>query len=303
MVYCIPMNSPTDITQSTKVTFPKGETAGASIVRYVAPFDTNRTLVIVDETPFHPLSNSWPDQEADTGTVAVDGNTYEVVDSLTAAINPQEPTRLYIDTEIPSKRETAGWHYLVAHIVNTAPDERMVGKVLELQVDVDRRSRLSIAHTSGHLAAFAMSKAAADLWRKEVRLDGLGNPDLDQLAMEYSRMTPTGDTDTYRIGKSLRKKGGFDSETFFARSGALAGKVNEQVGVWLETKTPVVIETDGNTLEAQRYCVYMLDGRQVRLPCGGTHPKSLTEIASVHVRYEFFPDEQSFTMYTEFKPT
>lgn len=295
------MNSLTDITQSTKVTFPQGDTRGNSVIRYVAPFDTNRSLVIVDETPFHPLSNSWPDQEADKGTITVDGNTHEVVDSLTAAVNPQDATHLFIDTEIPSKHEAEGWHYLVAHIVDMPSDEALVGKTAELIVDADRRKRLSIAHTSGHLAAYAMSKAAADLWRKEVKLDGLGNPDLDQLAMEYSRMTPTGDTDKYRIGKSLRKKGGFDGEAFFARSGELAGKVNEQVSAWLEAKTLVVIETDGDTLEAQRYCVYDLDGKEVKLPCGGTHPKSLDEIASIHVRYEFFPDEQEFTMYTQFE--
>jgi hypothetical protein len=114
-------------------------------------------------------------------------------------------------------------------------------------------------------------------------------------------MTPTGDTDKYRIGKSLRKKGGFDGEIFFGRSGELAGRVNEQVGTWLETKTPVVIETDGDTLEAQRYCVYVLDGKEVKLPCGGTHPKSLGEIVSIRVRYEFFPDVQEFTMYTQFE--
>lgn len=295
------MNSLTNITQSTKVTFPQGTTKGDSVIRYAAPFDTNRSLVIVDGTPFHPLSNSWPDQEADKGTILIDSDTYNVVDSLTAAVNPLEATHLFIDTEIPSKRETEGWHYLVAHIVDTPLNESVVGKTVELTVDADRRKRLSIAHTSGHLAAYAMSKAAADLWRKEAKLDGLGNPDLDQLAMEYSRMTPTGDTDKYRIGKSLRKKNGFDSETFFARSGELAGNVNEQVSAWLETKTPVVIETDGATLEAQRYCVYILDGKEVKLPCGGTHPKNLGEIASIQVHYDFFPDTKAFTMYTQFE--
>jgi len=295
------MNSLADIRQSTKVTFPQGATRGVSAVRYVAPFGTNRSLVIVDETPFHPLSNSWPDQETDRGSVTIESKVYEVVDSLSAAINPQEPTQLFIDTDIPSKRETEGWHYLVAHIVDMPPDDTLVGQKVELQVDEDRRKRLSIAHTSGHLAAYAMSKATADLWRKEVKLDGLGNPDLDQLAMEYSRMTPTGDMDKYRVGKSLRKKGGFDSETFFARSGELADQVNEQVSAWLATKTPVVIETDGDTLEAQRYCLYVLDSKEVKLPCGGTHPKSLAEIASIRVRYEFFPDIQEFTMYTQFE--
>ncbi len=297
------MNSLINITQSTKVTFPQGDTKEPQLSVTYRHSTLNRSLVIVDETPFHPLSNSWPDQEADKGTIALDGKTFEVVDSLTAAINPKEPDNLFIDTEIPSKRETEGWHYLISHVVNTPLDESMVGKSAELTVDADRRKRLSIAHTSGHLAAFAMSKAAADLWRKEVKLDGLGNPDLDQLAMEYSSMTPTGDTDKYRIGKSLRKKGGFDSETFFARSGELADKVNEQVGAWLEAKTPVVIETDGSSLEAQRYCVYVLDDKKVKLPCGGTHPKSLAEIASVQVRYEFFPDIQEFVMYTQFEVT
>jgi alanyl-tRNA synthetase len=92
------MNVLTDIAQSTIVAFPNGNTKGNSIIRYVAPYETNKTLVIIDETPFHPLSNSWPDQEADIGTVAIEGNSYAVIDSLTAAVNPQESIRLYIDT-------------------------------------------------------------------------------------------------------------------------------------------------------------------------------------------------------------
>jgi alanyl-tRNA synthetase len=83
----------------------------------------------------------------------------------------------------------------------------LVGAPAELVVDAERRARLSAAHTSCHLLAFALNAVLAPRRRKEVRTDSLGRPDFDNLAITRSRMDEGGSRDDYRIGKSLRKKG------------------------------------------------------------------------------------------------
>ena len=74
-------------------------------------------------------------------------------------------------------------------------------------VDAEHRAALSAGHTGCHLAAVALNAALAARWRKPVRTDGLGHPDFDQLAIVSSRIVPDGAVDTYRLGRSLRKKG------------------------------------------------------------------------------------------------
>ena len=78
---------------------------------------------------------------------------------------------------------------------------------VELVVDADYRTRLSVGHTACHLASLALNRAVADRWKKEVRADGLGAPDFDGTAIDVSLIVENGSVDTYRLGKSLRKRG------------------------------------------------------------------------------------------------
>ena len=112
------------------------------------------------------------------------------------------------------------------HVIDGPAPE--VGAVVELQVDTARRAALSRAHTGCHVSALALNAVVADLWRKEVPLDGIGNPDFDRLALSSSRMTTDEARDTYRLGKSLRKKG-FDTAGLLERLDELPGLVQARV--------------------------------------------------------------------------
>ena len=83
-----------------------------------------------------------------------------------------------------------------------------------------------------HLASLALDAALADLWRKEIGTDPLGNPDFEGRANQTSRIHADGSVDEYRLGKSLRKAG-FDSEGF---AGSLAEReqhINERLASWV----------------------------------------------------------------------
>jgi alanyl-tRNA synthetase len=287
---------------NTLVTFPSGDTQGISKVMYTQRYSAKEALIIVEKTPFHPLSCSWPDQQADTGHLKVGGKEFNVTDTLTAAINLEDEAdmRLLINTDIPSRHTTPSWRFFVAHIVDDPADELKdcIDKEVELLVNTTRRKLLSASHTSTHLAALAMNKAAKDYWRKEVDLDGLSNPDLDRLAMEASNITPGKATDTYRFGKSLRKKYGFEAADLIEHFEGYKETVNGQLTVWLATDSEVIIEIDGPELEARRRWTCELDGRLVKFPCGGTHLTRLGELESISVTFELSGEKTGMTMHT-----
>ena len=175
---------------------------------------------------------------------------------------------------------------MVVHFLDGPAPE--VGARVELRVDADYRRSLSAAHTACHLAALALNSATADLWRKDPpRTDSLGSPDLDALAISQSRIEPGRSTDTYRLGKSIRKKG-LDTEALLAGLEGLAAQTTERLRQWRATGASVSIDTGGDPgIAARRTWTCDLPEGTATYPCGGTHLASLVDLpASVHVEYE-----------------
>ncbi|GAA2723328.1 hypothetical protein [Cellulomonas aerilata] len=114
------------------------------------------------------------------------------------------------------------------------PSPPAVGEHIRVDVDQDHRAGLSAAHTACHLAALAAA------WTKPVPTDALGNPAFDALAIQSSRIQPYRSVDTYRIGKSLRRKG-FTTTTLDDPS-AVAERVNAQLAHWIGAGGAVRIE-------------------------------------------------------------
>jgi alanyl-tRNA synthetase len=274
----------------TLVTFASGATTGVG--RVVRRLRGDRPAVVVDETPFHPIDHTWPDQPGDVGRCA----GVEVIDTVMAAVGPDGVVRLGAD--IPVRRGEPGWEWLVAHQLATGDRSPDVGDQVELSVDTGRRAALSAAHTACHLAALAMNQATADLWRKPVREDSLGSPDLDQIAMQSSVMDVEGSTDVYRLGKSLRKKG-FDAATFGERLEDVQAQVSSRLSAWLAAGGPVAVDDGGDRrVTARREWICLLPEGEARLPCGGTHVRNLSEFAAVTVAYDLDLESGSFTVRT-----
>ncbi len=272
---------------ATVVDFPAGVVHGTGTVQAVVPVG-ERFGVITDRTPFHPVDPSWPDQPADHGTL--DGMA--VVDCLVGAIDPAGA--IAVDDAITARRGDAGFDWVVVHVIDGPAPE--VGAVVELQVDAARRAALSRAHTGCHVSALALNAVVAELWRKEVPLDGIGNPDFDRLALTSSRMTPDEARDTYRLGKSLRKKG-FDTAGLLERLDELPGLVQARVAEWTAADASVEIEVTGTHLTDTRYwCCHVPEGTY-RIACGGTHVTALRELGDLRVRYER-PDDATLVAVT-----
>ena len=241
---------------STIVSYPSGALASRGRVLHVQQLADGRTAVVLDETAAHPVDHAWPDQGADRGTIG----GVELVDCVVGAT---DGTALFLGSDIPVRKGTEGWSFLVVHVVDAfTPVE---GDTVDVQVDADYRHALSTGHTLCHLASLALNGALAGAWSKEVPLDTAGQPNFDQLAIETSTIVENGSRDVYRVGKSLRKKG-FDPAALDDIP-LIEGHVNERLAALLATGDSVVIETEGSRLDDRRYWVF----GDYRIPCGGTH--------------------------------
>jgi len=275
----------------TQVDFPAGVVQGSGTVLAVVDVQ-GLPGVITDRTPFHPVDHTWPDQPADTGTL----NALPVVDALLGAV--ASDGTVSVGTEITARRGDEGYDWVVVHRVDgPAP---AVGDIVDLQVDAARRAALSRAHTACHVVALALNGALAGAWRKDVVRDDIGNPDFDRLALSESRMTPDEARDTYRLGKSLRKKG-FDSAALLDDPQAVAEQVMATVRDWADADASVRIETTGPQLTDMRYWCCEVPQGTYRIACGGTHVTALRELGEVTVRYEC-PDPATVVAVTSVVP-
>ncbi|MGI2258753.1 alanyl-tRNA editing protein [Shewanella sp. GXUN23E] len=240
------------------------------------------TLLLTDITPFHPVSHIWPDHPADKGVVTINGADIEVTDCLTGAWHV-ETEQLYVGNAIPVKRDEPGWHFVVVH--QLAGDVAIApGAEVELSVDADYQQSLSRPHSGAHLSALALNKVLEQkFWRKEAgRLDALGQYDFHSYAEETSFVTPNACIDSYRMGKTLKKRG-FNNDDFVAALPEVEAAVNAQLNEWLATNQPITMRREGDCLTDSRYWQTQLDGKPVSIPCGGTHVSHMSELAGLHI--------------------
>ncbi|GAA3888800.1 hypothetical protein GCM10022381_33310 [Leifsonia kafniensis] len=262
----------------TLVTYPAGDVAGAATVLHVETLGDDRQAVLLDTTCVHPVDAGWPDQGADRASLRVGDAEYSILDCVVGAT---DGSALFVGRDIPVSKGTDGWAFVVVHFV--AGDAAIsAGDTVELVVDADYRRRLSVGHTACHVASLALNRAVADRWKKEVRVDGLGSPDFDGTAIDVSTIRENGSIDTYRLGKSLRKKG-FVTEGIAEALPAIEAAIGSTLADWAATDAAVQVERDGERLTDRRSWVCALPEQTVRIPCGGTHAESVAALGQVRV--------------------
>ncbi len=268
-------------TSDTVVLYPAGATAAEARVLHVeqieGDFEPGRAAVILDQTPFHPVDTAWPDQGPDRGVLRAGDAAVDVLDCVVGAT---DGTALFLGADIPVRKGTEGWAFVVAHVV-AQPGLLAEGDTVTAEVDAAYRAPLSAGHSGCHLASLALNAALAGAWSKEAAPDGLGSPDFDGTAITDSTIFENGSRDDYRIGKSVRKKG-FDPAALDDPAG-LAATANATLASWIAAGGEIRIDREGDGLTDRRYWVAELPGGQVRIACGGTHVSSLAELGAVTV--------------------
>ncbi|MBG6214201.1 MAG: metal-dependent hydrolase [Cryobacterium sp.] len=264
-------------TEDTRVLYPSGAVDAQATVLHTEPLSDGRSAVLLDATCVHPVDAGWPDQGPDLALLHHGAAFWPVEDCIVGAT---DGSMLYIGDDIPVAKGTPGWAFVVVHVVDAAGLNP--GDTVTVEVDEGLRDATSAGHTSCHLASLALNDALADRWKKEVRPDALGHPDFDGLAIDESLIGPNASVDTYRLGKSLRKKG-FSVEGVAEALASIAATVNATLAEWTTTDAAVRIDRDGDLLTDRRYWVCELPGTSVRIPCGGTHVESLGTLGALTV--------------------
>ncbi len=273
-------------TRDTRVLYPAGALDTTSRVLHVAPAEEGRLAVITETTCFHPVDAAWPDQPADAGTLQVRDETYVVRDAVLAATDGEV---LHLGADIPVRKGTDGWSFLVAHLID---GDATVAEGDEVRIEADAATRhaLSAGHTACHLASLALNRVLADRWSKPAREDALGSPDFDGIAIASSRIAPNSSVDRYRLNKSLRRAG-FDTASLTARLDGLDLAVADQLDRWIASGAAVRVERDGERLTDRRSWVCELPEGTAGIPCGGTHLTSLTELSTVRPAFTLVDDD------------
>jgi len=256
-------------TEDTRVLYPGGAVDVHATVLHSEPLPDGRSAVLLDATCVHPVDAGWPDQGPDQALLHHGAAFWPVEDCIVGAT---DGSALYIGADIPVPKGTPGWAFVVVHVVDAAGLN--AGDTVTVEVDEGLRDATSAGHTLCHLASLALNDALADRWKKEVRADALGHPDFDGLAIDESLIGMNASVDTYRLGKSLRKKG-FSVDGFAESLASIEAAINATLAGWTAADAAVRIDRDGDLLTDRRYWVCELPGASVRIPCGGTHVGSL----------------------------
>ncbi|MEV1132378.1 metal-dependent hydrolase [Agromyces sp. NPDC049794] len=262
--------------RDTRVTYPSGALSASTRVLHVLEADDGRTAVICETTSFHPVDAAWPDQPADTGTLHVRGVAHVIRDAVVAAT---DGASLHLGADIPVRKGTEGWSFLVAHLIDAGTDVAE-GDEVRIEADAATRRALSAGHTACHVASLALNHVLADRWTKPAREDALGSPDFDGIAIDTSRIVANGSVDRYRLNKSLRRAG-FDAASLTGDLETLGRAVTDVLEQWVASGASVRIERDGDLLTDRRFWVCDLPDGTARIPCGGTHLDSLAEFSAV----------------------
>ena len=273
--------------RSTLVTYPSGSLREQARVLHVEPAADGLLAVITDTTPFHPVDAAWPDQPADTGVIEAHGVDLPVRDAVVAA---SDGTTLHLGADIPVRKGTEGWAFLVAHLVD---DDAAIaeGDLVAIVADPAARRDLSLGHTACHAASLALNLALVSRWSKPARSDALENPDFDGIAIASSRIEPAASLDRYRLNKSLRRAGFDVAGLVEADLDHLARTVTTTVQAWANANAPVRVDREGEGLTDRRSWVAELPDGTATIPCGGTHADSLGELGDVHVALRLVDDE------------
>jgi alanyl-tRNA synthetase len=268
-----------------------GSLVAEAVVLHLQPYGNGQEIVLLDRTPAHPVDRGWPDQGPDLGSIRADGRELPMVDVVVGAT---DGTNLFVGDDVPVRRGTEGWAFVVAHVLD-APSRIAVGDDVIVSVDATHRQALSVGHTLCHLASLALNAALADRWSKPAREDALGRADFDHEAIQSSTIVPDGSVDVFRLNKSLRRKG-FATDGLGDALDAVAAEATDTLTRWIATDAPVRIERDGDGLGDPRYWVCELPEGTARIPCGGTHVSSLGALGSASVALELGDDQGTATL-------
>tara|TARA_R110002072_G_scaffold260722_15_gene419352 strand:- start:993 stop:1898 length:906 start_codon:yes stop_codon:yes gene_type:complete len=252
--------------------------------------------ICTNRSPFHPEDYLGGDQPGDIGKIKIEDIDYQVVDSKVLVINAKNGKLEYPASKSELRKGIEENIYVVqtGHFIIFGLEnldlEKLLDKKCLIEVDMNFRAQLSKTHTTIHLMSIVLNEDLAEFWTKiPTMLDVFGNPNFDALAIVKSKIFPLRAVDSYRLGKSLKKKG-FDIQKFWeADLEEISKKMSQRLNKLIlnNKKSTIIMKGNGNDLGDRRSFNIKINNKDISIPCGGTHLNSLSSIEKVKVNLKF----------------
>ena len=226
-----------------------------------------------------------------------EGVDFDLTGVIEATITTKEGD-FAIFPETPKRRVEADDAFeAVVHIIGGSVPVA-IGAQIGFRADRDFRKRLSRGHSICHLQAIALNQILADYWKKSVdKVDSLGHPDFDQIAITSSKIYENYSVDVYRMGRSLRKKG-FDVERLLNSQEEIRSASEAQLRTWVSSGYEIEVFGGEGRLGDRRMWSCKMENVAASIPCGGTHVPNTLEIGSAEIEWTLSSEHDYLTVTT-----
>ena len=268
---------------STRVTYPGGALKAHSIIDDVVAHrlgDDCVLGVVARVTCMHPRDFRWPDQPADRGSLLINGQIVPVLDTVKARVT-KDGYQIDKDISLQRGKESSEAVLVVMHCINEKA-EVSAGDNVEITVDKDFRFSMSSGHTASHLVTLGLNEILLEFWKKPPQIDENGFPAFTEMSLADSKILAFSCQDTFRIGKSLKKKG-FDADLLWKSLPEMEIKLNEFIdNIVSDDSAKAFIEPSECPINDHRK--WHLDAnRHYTKSCGGTHLTDFSQISNIRV--------------------
>ncbi len=267
---------------STQITYPSGATQARSTIEDVVqkPGNNHAIGIVTKVTCMHPRDFRWPDQPADRGSLLINGKLVSVTDTVKARVI-EGGYQIDKDITLQRGKESSEATLVVIHCLDEMIDAR-TGDNVDISVDQDYRFSISSGHSASHLLTLGLNEVLSDFWKKVPRIDENGFPAFTEMTLVKSEISEFACQDTFRIGKSLKKKG-FDAELLWQSLPEIEMKLNEFIdNIVSDNSAKVLMRPSECSINEHRK--WHLDAnRSYTKSCGGTHLTNFSQISHMRV--------------------
>lgn len=267
---------------STTVTYPGGAIKARSTIEDIVqrPSKDHALGIVAKVTCMHPRDFRWPDQPADRGSLLVDGQLIPVSDTVKARVT-EDGYQVDKDISLQRGKESSEAVLVVMHCID---DDVGVstGDEVEINVDPEYRFSISSGHSASHLLTLGLNEVLSTYWKKTPQIDENGFPAFTEMTLSNSQISEFSCQDTFRIGKSLKKKG-FDADLLWQSLPDIEMKLNEFIDtIVADDNAKAFMEPSECPINEHRKW-HLEANRSYTKSCGGTHLKDFSQISNIRV--------------------
>lgn len=288
------------LVESTRISFQTDNYEESSTIQ--GCLIGEKTYLILEKTPFHPIDANWPDQPADKGEIWIGEKQYHIENVVQYPI--EKDTQQIIAANHNIRRNSPKHIFIVAHeISGLINPENSANMQAIAKVDKEYRKSISRPHSANHILDLALNKILNTYWKKTAKLDGFSNADFGKKTNEYSRITPGRSVDKYNLSKLEPEE--FVKTEFEQNISTIERLTENTINDWItrNKENKIEITAEGDRINSLRKWTTIIDNTKIEMFCGGTHPQKIGDIGQIRIVMNYDKENQILTIETSVRKT